>query len=168
MKRLRFLLGLLIVLSLSVPVFVGGTPGNSVDIYVDQNNTSGTEDGTQANPFTTINQALIEAGDIRFQTKVNVLVAPGEYVEGQIEITRPNLSLVGYLSDPLFDAEGYLLDFVYPTIIKGAGPLPSFFAPVVLVLADDVEIAQFEFLPSGIGPPFWLAVRYVGRFQASI
>jgi len=165
MERLKYLLGLLIVFSLSGPVFVGGTPGNSVDIYVDQNSTSAIENGTQANPYKTINAALIAAGDIGFQTKANVLVAPGEYVEGQIEITRPNLSLLGYLSDPLFDAEGYLVDFVYPTIIKGAGPAPVAFYPVVLVLADDVEIAQFEFRPSDGGDPIWFAVSYIGQVE---
>lgn len=56
------------------------------DIYVDINNTSGTEDGSEANPFNTIGEAIALAENNSAENR-KIYVANGEYLEN-IELTE--------------------------------------------------------------------------------
>ncbi len=74
-KLYAILITLLLVLSLCVTASLNVMAGTQT-WYVDDSNTSGTEDGTQANPYNTIGEAVTaaSAGD-------TIIVAGGTYVE---------------------------------------------------------------------------------------
>lgn len=72
---------LVTVLAFGFPVFVFAT---SYDVYVDASNDSGTEDGSQANPYNTITEGIVMAlGNDKDDRKV--YVANGQYRE-QVKI----------------------------------------------------------------------------------
>ncbi|RPH62740.1 MAG: hypothetical protein EHM81_01595 [Chloroflexi bacterium] len=54
LKRLALLATLVMLFLAAAPAFAAGTPK---DVFVDLNKTSGTEDGTKANPYNTIEEA---------------------------------------------------------------------------------------------------------------
>jgi len=78
MKKIALVITLLFLVA---PIFAFG---ESYDVYVDQDNDSGTEDGSEANPYNTITEGIVAAmGNDEDDRKV--YVANGEYRE-QVKI----------------------------------------------------------------------------------
>lgn len=74
-KIIVLVLGILISLSL-----VGGVKAASYDIYVDCDNATGIEDGTEAHPYNTIAEA-IDAAELNSEDNRKIYVAAGTYRE---------------------------------------------------------------------------------------
>ena len=90
MSKGRFFIGLL---ACFMVFFAGVMAVNAGTIYVNINNTSGTEDGTLEYPFNTIQEGINAA---TYEDAVKV--APGTYNEG-LSINSINIKLIG--EDPL-------------------------------------------------------------------
>ncbi len=102
----------LLVLAVLVSFYASA---KAVTIYVDAVNTSGTEDGTQAYPFNTIQEGINAAqeGD-SFESADTVKVAPGIYYGGGIRLKHnvrligsgPELTIIDCLNDTYYCQNG--------------------------------------------------------------
>ena len=101
--------------------------------------------------FHTINGALDFAKAVVPESeRVVIGVRPGDYVELQIVIDRPNTVLVAD-SCPQFDAEGFLTSFDTPVTIRPRTPLTGYqHDSIVAIRANGVEIRGFQVDGTGI------------------
>ncbi len=81
--------GLLLAAVLVMALAVIAAPGEAATIYVDINNSSGVEDGTETNPFNTIQEGINAAS-----LEDTVKVASGTYYEN-LTINGVNIRLIG-------------------------------------------------------------------------
>lgn len=94
----------------ALPVLIAGismlawsASASAYDLYVNASNTTGTEDGTETNPFNTIGEAVTAAATLSGQP--SIFIANGTYAEG-VDIDSP-IKLFGESRDGvIIDASG--------------------------------------------------------------
>ena len=86
-----------------VSMLAWGASASAYDLYVNASNTTGTEDGTEANPFNTIGEAVTAAAALSGQP--SIFIANGTYAEG-VDIESPIKLLGASKNGVIIDASG--------------------------------------------------------------